>query len=166
MQKTEKNIPDKKHCGGIKKTILIVAGFVSLVLGGIGVFLPLLPTTPFVLLAAGCFAGSSLAMHRWLCRSRFFGEYIENYRTNAGVSKSVKVRAMVFLWVGLALSAAAVNKPLVRIILGVIGICVSTHPLIKSFFEQGLSVPEVLPVKYFLRSMKNIPNCCGAAVLF
>ncbi len=137
MQKTEKNIPDNKHCGGIKKTLLIVAGVVSLALGGIGVFLPLLPTTPFVLLAAGCFAGSSPAMHRWLCRSRFFGEYIENYRTNAGVSKSVKVRAIVFLWAGLALSAAAVHKPIVRIILAVVGICVSTHLLMMKTKEEA-----------------------------
>lgn len=136
MQKTEKNIPDNKHCGGIKKTLLIVAGVVSLTLGGIGVFLPLLPTTPFVLLAAGCFAGSSPAMHRWLCRSRFFGEYIENYRTSAGVSKSVKVRAIVFLWAGLALSAAAVHKPIVRIILAVVGICVSTHLLMMKTKEE------------------------------
>ena len=127
MQKTEKSIPDSKKCGRVKKTLLIVAGVVSLALGGIGVFLPHLPTTPFVLLAAGCFAGSSPAMHRWLCRSRFFGEYIENYRTNAGVSKSVKIRAILFLWAGLGLSAAAVHKPLVRIILAVVGVCVSTH---------------------------------------
>ena len=136
MQKTEKSIPDSKKCGRVKKTLLIVAGVVSLALGGIGVFLPLLPTTPFVLLAAGCFAGSSPAMHRWLCRSRFFGEYIENYRTNAGVSKSVKVRAIVFLWAGLALSAAAVHKPLVWMILAVIGICVSTHLLMMKTKEE------------------------------
>ena len=137
MQKTEKSIPDSKKCGRVKKTLLIVAGVVSLALGGIGVFLPLLPTTPFVLLAAGCFAGSSPAMHRWLCRSRFFGEYIENYRTNAGVSKSVKVRAIVFLWAGLALSAAAVHKPIVRIILAVVGICVSTHLLMMKTKEEA-----------------------------
>lgn len=137
MPKTEKSIPDSKECGRIKKTLLIVAGVVSLTLGGIGVFLPLLPTTPFVLLAAGCFAGSSPAMHRWLCRSRFFGEYIENYRTNAGVSKSVKVRAIVFLWAGLALSAAAVHKPIVRIILAVVGICVSTHLLMMKTKDEN-----------------------------
>ena len=137
MPKTEKINPKGKECGGIKKTLLIVAGVVSLTLGGIGVFLPLLPTTPFVLLAAGCFAGSSPAMHRWLCRSRFFGEYIENYRTNAGVSKSVKVRAIVFLWAGLALSAAAVHKPIVRIILAVVGICVSTHLLMMKTKDEN-----------------------------
>ena len=137
MPKTEKSIPDSKKCGRVKKTLLIVAGVVSLALGGIGVFLPLLPTTPFVLLAAGCFAGSSPAMHRWLCRSRFFGEYIENYRTNAGVSKSVKVRAIVFLWAGLALSAAAVHKPLVWMILAVIGICVSTHLLMMKTKDEN-----------------------------
>ncbi|NBK26419.1 MAG: DUF454 domain-containing protein, partial [Spirochaetia bacterium] len=82
-------------------------------------------------------AGSSPAMHRWLCRSRFFGEYIENYRTNAGVSKSVKVRAIVFLWAGLALSAAAVHKPIVRIILAVVGICVSTHLLMMKTKEEA-----------------------------
>lgn len=137
MPKTEKSIPDSKECGRIKKTLLIVAGVVSLTLGGIGVFLPLLPTTPFVLLAAGCFAGSSPAMHRWLCRSRFFGEYIENYRTNAGVSKSIKIRAIVFLWAGLALSAAAVHKPLVRVILAVVGICVSTHLLMMKAKDEN-----------------------------
>ncbi len=137
MPKTEKSIPDSKECGRIKKTLLIVAGVVSIALGGIGVFLPLLPTTPFVLLAAGCFAGSSPAMHRWLCRSRFFGEYIENYRTNAGVSKSIKIRAIVFLWAGLALSAAAVHKPLVRVILAVVGICVSTHLLMMKAKDEN-----------------------------
>ncbi|MDO9544945.1 MAG: YbaN family protein [Synergistaceae bacterium] len=137
MPKTEKSIPDSKECGRIKKTFLIVAGVVSIALGGIGVFLPLLPTTPFVLLAAGCFAGSSPAMHRWLCRSRFFGEYIENYRTNAGVSKSIKIRAIVFLWAGLALSAAAVHKPLVRVILAVVGICVSTHLLMMKAKDEN-----------------------------
>ena len=137
MPKTEKSIPDSKECGRIKKTLLIVAGVVSLTLGGIGVFLPLLPTTPFVLLAAGCFAGSSPAMHRWLCRSRFFGEYIENYRTNAGVSKSIKIRAIVFLWSGLALSAAVVHKPLVRVILAVVGICVSTHLLMMKTKDEN-----------------------------
>lgn len=137
MPKTEKSILDSKECGRIKKTFLIVAGVVSIAIGGIGIFLPLLPTTPFVLLAAGCFAGSSPAMHRWLCRSRFFGEYIENYRINAGVSKSIKIRAIVFLWAGLALSAAAVHKPLVRVILAVVGICVSTHLLMMKAKDEN-----------------------------
>ena len=129
MQKTEKSIPDSKKCGRVKKTLLIVAGVVSLALGGIGVFLPLLPTTPFVLLAAGCFAGSSPAMHRWLCRSRFFGEYIENYRNDRGVSRPVKIRALVFLGAGLAVSAAVTRRPMVWVILAVVGGCVSTHIL-------------------------------------
>lgn len=138
MPKTERNIPDKTDPCRIKRAFLISAGVLSLVLGGIGVFLPLLPTTPFVLLAAGCFAGSSPVMHRWLCRSRFFGEYMENYRTNAGVSKSVKIRALVFLWAGLGSSAAVVRKPLVWVILAVVGLCVSTHlVIIKTKDETG-----------------------------
>lgn len=122
----------------MRKALLITAGALSLMLGGIGIFVPLLPTMPFVLLAAVCFAGSSPAMHRWLCRSRFFGEYIENYQTNAGVSRSVKVRAIVFLWAGLGLSAAFVRKPPVLIILAAVGICVSTHLLMmKTKTEDG-----------------------------
>lgn len=129
MQKTEKNTPDSRKSGKIKKTILIAAGVLSLVLGGIGVFLPLLPTTPFVLLAAGCFAGSSPSMHRWLSDSPFFGEYIENYRTAGGVRRSVKIRALIFLWGGLAVSAAVTRRPMVWVILGVVGGCVSIHIL-------------------------------------
>ena len=138
MRRTENNIPDSESSGGMRKALLITAGALSLMLGGIGIFVPLLPTMPFVLLAAVCFAGSSPAMHRWLCRSRFFGEYIENYRTNAGVSRSVKVRAIVFLWAGLGLSAAFVRKPPVLIILAAVGICVSTHLLLmKTKTEDG-----------------------------
>jgi uncharacterized membrane protein YbaN (DUF454 family) len=129
MLKTEKNIPDKGGSGRIKKMLLIVAGIVSLTLGGIGVFLPLLPTTPFVLLAAACFAGSSPSMHRRLSSSRFFGEYIENYRTGGGVRKSVKIRALVFLWTGLSISAAVTLRPVVWVILAFVGVCVSTHIL-------------------------------------
>lgn len=129
MLKTEKNIPDKGGSGRIKKTLLIVSGIVSLTFGGIGVFLPLLPTTPFVLLAAACFAGSSPSMHRRLSNSPFFGEYIENYRTGGGVRRSAKIRAQVFLWTGLAISAAVTRRPMVWVILAVVGVCVSTHIL-------------------------------------
>lgn len=129
MPKTEKNIPDDKECDRIKKILLVLLGILSLVLGGIGVFLPLLPTTPFVLLAAACFAGSSPEMHKRLSNSPFFGEYIENYRTNSGVRRSVKIRALVFLWFGLGMSAALVRQPRIWVVLAVVGICVSTHLL-------------------------------------
>ncbi len=134
---TEKNTLDKREAGKVKKVFLIIVGIISLTLGGIGVFLPLLPTTPFVLLAAACFAGCSPTMHKWLCRSRFFGEYIENYRTNAGVSKSVKIKAILFLWAGLGLSAATVHKPLVWTILAAVGVCVSTYLIMMKTKDEA-----------------------------
>ena len=65
-----------------------------LVVGGVGVVLPLLPTTPFVLLAAGCFAKSSPRMHAWLLRNRTFGPMIVKWETKRCVSRRVKATAL------------------------------------------------------------------------
>lgn len=129
MQKTGKNIPDKTWSGRVKKSLLIAAGVVSLALGGIGAFLPILPTTPFVLLAAACFAASSPAMHRRLSNSSFFGEYLENYSNGGGVSRPLKARSLIFLWLGLAVSAAVTRRPILWVILALVGCCVSRHIL-------------------------------------
>jgi uncharacterized membrane protein YbaN (DUF454 family) len=69
-------------------------GLVFLLLGGIGVALPLLPTTPFVLLAAACFARSSPRMHRWLINSELFGPMLINWESNRCVSYKVKALSL------------------------------------------------------------------------
>ena len=69
-------------------------GLFFLLLGGIGVLLPLLPTTPFVLLAAACFARSSPRMHRWLLDSELFGPMLRNWEANRCVSRKVKWLAL------------------------------------------------------------------------
>ncbi|MDD3941275.1 MAG: YbaN family protein [Sphaerochaetaceae bacterium] len=107
--------------------LLIIAGFTCLVLGGIGIILPVLPTTPFVLLAAACFSLSSPALAGKLEESRIFGSYLRHWRTNEGVPLRTKVRAIVWLWLGLALSAAIVRTVLVITILAVIGTIVTLH---------------------------------------
>lgn len=71
-----------------------ILGVVLLVIGGVGVVLPLLPTTPFVLAAAGCFAKSSPRMHAWLLANRVFGPMIVDWEKKQCVSLKVKVAAL------------------------------------------------------------------------
>ncbi|MGI6004659.1 MAG: YbaN family protein [Christensenellales bacterium] len=113
----------------MKRIVLLVLGFLALVLGGIGIFLPVLPTTPFVLCAAGCFAASSPALYEKLLRTRYFGEYIRNYKEKTGISARTRWTGIIFLWLMLGISAVLVQKTHVWIILGVVGVCVSIHIL-------------------------------------
>ena len=75
----------------IKKTVLIIVGFLSLGLGGLGIVLPLLPTTPFVLVAAFAFAKSSDRLHQWLLDHDVFGPLINNWRQYGAISRRAKI---------------------------------------------------------------------------
>lgn len=88
------------------RAIWAVVGCASLGLGLIGVFLPLLPTTPFALLAAYCFARSSPRLHAWLLAHPLMGPAIANWRENGAVSRSAKRAATVAVMLALALSVA------------------------------------------------------------
>lgn len=118
---------DKRQRPTVKHIVLVTIGGLSLVLGGIGIILPVLPTTPFVLLAAGCFSASNKRLARRLEESRLFGSYLRHWRTNEGVPVKTKVRAIIWLWLGLGISAAIVRTTTVIIILGVIGTIVTLH---------------------------------------
>ena len=108
--------------------LLVAAGFLFFGLGVVGVFLPLLPTTPFLLLAAACFARSSERFYRWLLGNRWFGAYVRNYREGRGIPAKVKIFSVALLWVAILLSAAfAVSNLIVRIILVGIGAAVTVH---------------------------------------
>ena len=76
---------------------LFVAGIVSLLLGILGIFLPLLPTTPFILLAAFLFARSSTRMHQWLLNNPHFGATISQWETSRSIPVQAKKRAMVLI---------------------------------------------------------------------
>ena len=93
------------------RIVLIIVGMLSLVLGIIGIFLPVLPTVPFVLLAAACFSRASTRMHRWLLGLPFAGKVIDDYEKGRGVSRRTKLTALLMLWTGMTISAIAVAPP-------------------------------------------------------
>lgn len=103
----------------------------ALALGIIGMVLPLLPTTPFLLLAVYCYARSSERVHRWLLSNRVFGRHLQDYASGRGVSRSLKAGVLVLLWVVIVLSAVFfVPWIWARVLLGVIGVGVSVHILL------------------------------------
>ena len=114
----------------VRRAALVTAGSAAAVMGGIGAVLPIIPTTPFLIIAALCFSTSSPRMYGWLIRNRYFGEYIENYREGKGVSRRNKIYALVFLWAMLAVSALLMRNGIVLIVLPLVGAAVSAHILL------------------------------------
>ena len=85
----------------MRRLAFLLLGFASLLAGAAGIVLPLVPTVPFVLLAAFCFANSSPRLEAWLVGHRRFGPHIRDWRTSRSVSRSGKRAA----WLAFALSA-------------------------------------------------------------
>jgi len=112
------------------RILLIIAGTIFVGLGIVVIFVPILPTTPFLLLAAACYARSSQRFYGWLLNNKWFGNYIRNYLERKGVPLKVKVLTMALLWITIGSSAAfAVHSSVVRLILILVAIGVSLHIL-------------------------------------
>jgi len=111
----------------MKKIMLLICGFVMLGIGAVGVFLPILPTTPFIIVAAGCFSASSPAIYRKLERSPFFGPYIKGIRDRTPIPRRTRIQGIVVLWVLLIISAVIVRSLPVIIILVAVGVGVTVH---------------------------------------
>ncbi|MEA4977506.1 MAG: YbaN family protein [Methanomassiliicoccaceae archaeon] len=111
----------------IRNVLFCIAGTAMLVLGAIGAFLPLLPTTPLVLGAALCYATGSPRLYKWLTNTRFFGPIIKNYREGTGVPVKTKIFALASLWGMLVLSMLMTYDALLTVLLSIVGICVTIH---------------------------------------
>jgi len=103
-----------------------IAGGISLVLGVIGIVLPLLPTTPLILLAAFCFSKGSERMHHWLTTHRVFGPMIDDWNRNGAINKRAKYLATLSIAAIFLLSIAMGLRPMILIIQGVTLGCVLT----------------------------------------
>ncbi len=112
----------------IIRRLLVVIGTFFVVLGIIGIFLPILPTTPFLLLAAWCYARSSDRFYNWLINNKWFGSYIKNYREGKGIPVRIKVLSVSFLWITILISVfIIVTNFWFRLLLIIIAIGVSIH---------------------------------------
>lgn len=112
----------------VKNLLLTAAGFLLLAIGAVGALVPVLPTTPFVLLASGCFAGNPAIRARML-RNKFFREHLENYQQRTGLKKRTVVLSLSFLWGMLCLSMLAVAKLWCTLLLLGVGLAVTLHIL-------------------------------------
>jgi uncharacterized membrane protein YbaN (DUF454 family) len=113
----------------VKRALLLISGFACLGLGAVGIALPIMPTTPFVICAAVCFSASSPSLYGRLAKMRYFGEYIRNYREGTGISRGARLAGLIMLWAMLAFSAVFVQSTEIRILLACIGAAVSVHLL-------------------------------------
>lgn len=111
------------------KLVLNIIGALAVLLGIIGIFLPLLPTTPFLLLAAACFARGSERMHTWLMDHRMFGSYLRAYQEGKGIPARAKVLALVMMWSSLAYAAWRFEPVWLRLALLMVGAGVSLYLL-------------------------------------
>jgi uncharacterized membrane protein YbaN (DUF454 family) len=118
------NISDR-----FKKSFYVIAGTICVALGAIGLFLPILPTTPFLLLAAACYCRGSERMLNWLLNNKYFGSYIKNYREGKGISAKNKTVAITTLWVSIFLSIFFIRILIMQITLLVIATAVTTYLL-------------------------------------
>ncbi len=113
----------------MKKIILIFIGLLALILGIIGIFLPIIPTTPFLIASATCFVKSSEKLYNWLITHRVFGLYINSFIKHRAISKNAKIISLLALWVSIILSVVLVNIIWVRFVLPVIAVGVTIYLL-------------------------------------
>lgn len=115
----------------MKKYLFFVVGIISLGLGIVGIFVPLLPTTPFLLLSAGLFARSSKKMHTWLLNHKIFGNYIRSFLEEKSIPLNVKICSVILLWFTILFSIFFVleEKLWLQILLFAIAIGVTIHIL-------------------------------------
>lgn len=114
----------------IAKYFYLISGFVLVAIGVVGIFLPLLPTTIFLILASICFLKSSPKANHWLRNHKILGGYIDNYQNKTGLTRNVKIANIITLWASISLSAFLfTNELYIRIILLAIAIGVTIHLL-------------------------------------
>ena len=123
----------------LKRRFLILSGTISAGLGIIGIFIPVLPTTPFLLLAAACYMRSSERFYRLLLNNRLFGAYISNYIKGKGIPLKIKMVTVLLLWTTIGITVTfGVQNIAIRIALVIIAIGVTAHiSLIRTKREKN-----------------------------
>ncbi len=116
----------KRVNSGFLRMVLVTAGFCSTLLAVVGIFLPLLPTVPLLLLAAACFARSSERFHNWLLEHPQLGPMVRSYLGGRGVPLRAKLTAIGLIWITIPISVLFfIPQIWVDILLIVIGLCLT-----------------------------------------
>ena len=134
----------KRQGRKIVRMLWFIAGTICVVLGAIGILLPILPTTPFLLAAAACYYKSSERMHRWLLNNKLFGKYIRNYTEGKGLPMKTKITALSLLWITIIFSTVFVLNRLLsaflvlpmQLIMVAVAVAVSIHILRLPTFKE------------------------------
>jgi uncharacterized membrane protein YbaN (DUF454 family) len=112
----------------LKRRLFVIAGSITLGLGVIGIVLPVLPTTPFLLLAAICYMRGSKRLYNALLGNRLIGNYVRNYLEGRGMSLKMKIWTLGLLWIAILLSSIfATESLIIRITLAIVLIGVTIH---------------------------------------
>ncbi|MBA7547307.1 Inner membrane protein YbaN [subsurface metagenome] len=121
----------------LKKRLLVIAGTVFTGIGILGILVPILPTTPFLLLATACFVRSSQSFYNWLLNNRLLGIYISSYVQGKGMPHRVKVFTVVLLWTTIGLSMwLATQDVLIRVILVLVAVGVTIHIIFIKNYDK------------------------------
>jgi uncharacterized membrane protein YbaN (DUF454 family) len=118
--------PDTAAVSPLWRVVLLVVGTAALILAVIGVFLPVLPTTPFLLVTAACYARSSTRLYEWLLGQPSLGPIIVEWRRSRSLPPGVKERALVMVAITFSISIVVVDVLLLRAGLVVAGIVLAT----------------------------------------
>ena len=128
----------------LRKWALMTGGFISIGLAVFGIFIPVLPTTPFLLLAAGCFVRSSPRLYTWLIHHKWFGAYIRHYREDRAITVQAKIVTLLLLWGMIGYTALGiVTAWWLRILLGIVAGGVTWHILSMQTLTRDMFRSEV-----------------------
>lgn len=119
---------NKRRRNPLKRALLILVGTISLGFAIVGILLPILPTTPFLLLTAACYLRSSERLYAWLTNHKLLGKYIRSYVEEKGISINTKLFALSLMWTSICYTAFfAVPTLIIQIILLIIATSVTMH---------------------------------------
>ena len=108
----------------LKKALLVVVGCISLALGAIGAVLPILPTVPFLMLSAFCFAKSSEKLHSWFISTKLYKKNLESFIKGEGMTVKTKVKIMSTVTILMAIGFIMMSRvPVGRGILAIVWVC-------------------------------------------
>ncbi len=109
------------------KVLLLIVGWLSVVLGVIGIFLPVMPTTPFLLLAAACFMRTSPKFYNWLVGHPKLGKYLVYYLEGKGIPLKAKIYTIALMAISMSVTTYIVPVTEIKILLPLVGVLVALY---------------------------------------